>query len=61
MAGKTIVGAILMGTIAVEFAKRRVGITRRTGDLFAIPLAVGIAIGRLGCLLAGVADNSYAI
>ncbi len=61
MAGKTIVGAILIGTIAVEIAKRFVGIRRRTGDLFAIPLAVGIAIGRLGCLAAGVADNTYGL
>jgi phosphatidylglycerol:prolipoprotein diacylglycerol transferase len=61
MAGKTIVGAILMGTIAVEFAKRRAGITRRTGDLFAMPLAVGISIGRMGCLLAGLADNTYGL
>jgi len=31
----------------------------RTGDLFAIPLAIGIAIGRIGCFLAGLPDNTY--
>ena len=59
MSGKTIVGAILGGTIAVEWTKRWIGVTRRTGDLFAIPLAVGIAIGRVGCFLAGVHDETH--
>lgn len=61
MAGKTVVGAILGGTIAVEFTKLRAGITRRTGDLFAVPIAVGIAIGRIGCFLAGTQDNTYGV
>jgi phosphatidylglycerol---prolipoprotein diacylglyceryl transferase len=59
--GKTIVGALAGGTIAVELTKLRIGVTRRTGDLFAIPLAIGIAIGRIGCLLAGVADDTYGL
>ncbi len=57
--GKTIIGALLGGTLAVEFVKWRTGIRRRTGDLFALPLAVGIAIGRVGCLLAGNQDDTY--
>lgn len=57
--GKTIVGGLLGGTLAVEWVKRRLGITRRTGDLFAIPMAIGIAIGRIGCLFAGIADDTY--
>lgn len=57
--GKTIVGGLLGGWLAVEVAKRLSGIRSRTGDLFAIPLCVGIAIGRIGCFLAGVADNTY--
>lgn len=61
LSGKTIVGALLGGTIAVEFVKWRTGIRRRTGDLFAIPLAIGIAIGRIGCLLAGKQDDTYGI
>ena len=59
LGGKTVVGAILGGTLAVEWCKRRRGITRRTGDLFAVPLAVGIAIGRIGCFLAGAADDTH--
>jgi len=59
MGGKTIVGALLGGTLAVEWTKKRMGVRRRTGDLFAMPLAVGIAIGRLGCFFAGLRDHTY--
>ena len=61
LSGKTIVGAILGGTIAVEITKRYLGIQRRTGDLFAVPLAAGIAVGRVGCLLAGVQDETHGL
>jgi prolipoprotein diacylglyceryltransferase len=57
--GKTIVGGLLGGWLGVELAKRLSGIHRRTGDLFALPLCVGIAVGRIGCLLAGLADDTY--
>jgi prolipoprotein diacylglyceryltransferase len=57
--GKTIVGGLLGGWLGVEIVKRISRIHRRTGDLFALPLCVGIAIGRLGCLLAGLADDTY--
>lgn len=59
MGGKTIVGGLLGGWIGVELAKKLEGITRRTGDLFAIPLCIGIAVGRVGCLLAGLVDDTY--
>jgi phosphatidylglycerol:prolipoprotein diacylglycerol transferase len=59
LSGKTVVGALLGGTIAVEYAKRRTGMRQRTGDLFAVPLAVGIAIGRIGCFLAGAQDDTF--
>ncbi len=57
--GKTIVGGLLGGWIAVEIAKRLSGIRSRTGDLFAVPLCVGIAVGRIGCFVAGLADDTY--
>jgi phosphatidylglycerol:prolipoprotein diacylglycerol transferase len=57
--GKTIVGGLLGGWLGVEVMKRLSGIGRRTGDLFALPLCVGIAVGRVGCLLAGLADDTY--
>jgi len=59
MGGKTIVGALVFGLISVELMKRYIGLRQSTGDLYAIPLAVGIAIGRIGCFLTGLADNTY--
>ena len=57
--GKTIVGGLLGGWLAVELAKLALHIRARTGDLYAIPLALGIAIGRIGCFFAGLADDTY--
>ena len=57
--GKTIVGGLLGGWLGVEIVKRASGIRRRTGDLFALPLCVGIAVGRVGCFIAGLADDTY--
>lgn len=59
--GKTIVGGLIGGLIAVELAKRIVGEKRSTGDLFAVPIALGIAIGRVGCFLDGLPDHTYGI
>ena len=57
--GKTIVGGLLGGWIGVELMKRMRGIRVRTGDLFVVPLCIGIAIGRVGCFLAGLSDDTY--
>jgi len=57
--GKTIVGGLLGGWMAVELAKLVLRIRSRTGDLFAVPLCLGIAIGRIGCFVAGLADDTY--
>jgi phosphatidylglycerol---prolipoprotein diacylglyceryl transferase len=59
MGGKTIVGALVFGLITVELIKRYIGLRQSTGDLYAIPLALGIAIGRIGCFLTGLSDNTY--
>lgn len=59
LAGKSIVGAIAGGWLAVEGAKRLGGIESRTGDLLAIPLAAAIAIGRIGCFLTGAGDHTF--
>ncbi len=47
--GRTILGGVLGGWLAVELAKKYLGIRRSTGDLFALALAAGEAVGRLGC------------
>jgi phosphatidylglycerol:prolipoprotein diacylglycerol transferase len=58
LGGKTIVGGLIGGLIAVELVKLAMGIRRSTGDLYAPALAVAIAVGRIGCLLTGVADDT---
>lgn len=55
---KTIVGGIIGGIVGVEIVKKIIGQKESTGDLFALPLAIGIAIGRVGCFLTGVSDGT---
>jgi len=61
MGGKTIVGALICGLFAVELVKHHMGIKRRTGDLFAVPLSIGIAVGRVGCFLTGLDDHTAGV
>jgi phosphatidylglycerol---prolipoprotein diacylglyceryl transferase len=61
LGGKTIVGALLGGLFAVEAMKLALRIRRPTGDLFAAPLCLGIAIGRVGCFLTGLDDQTHGV
>jgi phosphatidylglycerol:prolipoprotein diacylglycerol transferase len=61
LGGKTVVGALIGGLAAVEWTKCRLKIIQRTGDLFALPLAIGIAIGRIGCFLTGLDDHTAGV
>lgn len=51
--GKTIEGGIVGGWLAVLWAKRALGVTRPTGDLFALAIPAGEALGRIGCFVGG--------
>jgi phosphatidylglycerol---prolipoprotein diacylglyceryl transferase len=57
--GKTIVGGLIGGLIAVEWTKKKLNYREPTGDLFAVPLCVGTAIGRIGCFFTGLEDDTY--
>jgi phosphatidylglycerol:prolipoprotein diacylglycerol transferase len=59
--GQSIVGGLLGGLIGVEIAKALTGQTRSTGDAMVLPIAVGLAIGRVGCFLAGLHDDTYGL
>lgn len=59
--GKTIVGALLGGWMGVEIAKRRLGLSHPSGDIYVFPLILGMCIGRIGCFLAGLEDQTYGI
>jgi prolipoprotein diacylglyceryltransferase len=61
LGGKSIVGGLLGGLAAVEWMKKRLAIVAPTGDLLAVPLILGIAIGRIGCFLTGLSDQTYGI
>ncbi len=56
---RSVEGALAGGIVAVELYKWLAGITLRTGARFALPLALGISIGRLGCYFAGLDDFTY--
>ncbi len=56
---KTIVGGFLGGLLGVELTKKRLGVTRSSGDLMVFPLLLGLGIGRLGCHLSGLTDGTF--
>lgn len=49
LGGKSLFGGLVIGWICAEVTKRRLGIRRSTGDLFALALPAGEAVGRIGC------------
>ena len=51
--GKTIMTGLVGGYFGVEAAKWALHISVKTGDSFAAPVAVAIAVGRLACFSAG--------
>lgn len=53
LTGRTIVGGLVGGTLGVLFIKKKLKIRGRYGNLLAAPIALGMAIGRMGCLLSG--------
>jgi phosphatidylglycerol---prolipoprotein diacylglyceryl transferase len=59
LAGKSVLGGFLGGTIAVELTKRAIGWRLPTGDAWVAPIAAGLVIGRLGCQFSGTWDLTY--
>lgn len=55
----SVAGALAGAILAVELWKWRHGVRQSTGGAFALPLATGIAVGRLGCFFAGLPDFTY--
>ncbi|WP_233783119.1 prolipoprotein diacylglyceryl transferase [Flavivirga eckloniae] len=56
---KTIMGGLFGGLLGVEIAKKRIGETQSSGDLFVFPIILGIFIGRIGCFLSGINEFTY--
>jgi prolipoprotein diacylglyceryltransferase len=61
LGGKSVLGGFIGGTWAVELAKWSAGWRRTTGDAWLPALPVGLMIGRIGCQLSGVWDQTYGI
>lgn len=57
----TIVGGLTFGLIGVEIAKKVVGHKESTGDLIVFPLILAIIIGRIGCFLTGIHEETYGL
>ena len=56
---KTIMGGLFGGLIGVETAKKIIHEKKSSGDLFTLPIIVGICIGRIGCFLTGINEFTY--
>src|SRR5271155_1112904 len=59
--GKTIVGGLLGGWMGIELAKKIMGVTISTGDVCVYPILLGMCIGRVGCFLTGLSDNTCGV
>jgi prolipoprotein diacylglyceryltransferase len=51
LSGKSIIGAVAGGYLAIAISKRALGYRRSTGDCYALALPAATAIGRIGCFL----------
>jgi len=49
--GKSLIGALAGGYLAITVAKRAFGYTRSTGDAYVLAIPIATAIGRIGCFL----------
>lgn len=56
---KTIMGGLFGGLLGVELAKKIIREKQSSGDLFTLPIILGIFIGRIGCFLSGTSEFTY--
>ncbi|WP_236691999.1 prolipoprotein diacylglyceryl transferase [Amantichitinum ursilacus] len=61
LGGQSIVGGLLGGLLGVEIAKGFSKDRRSTGDHFVYPILLGIMVGRIGCFMAGLNDDTYGL
>jgi prolipoprotein diacylglyceryltransferase len=58
---RSIEGGLFGAILSVEVYKRAAGLKERTGARYALPLAVGVALGRIGCFLSGLDDFTHGV
>jgi prolipoprotein diacylglyceryltransferase len=59
LGGKSVLGGFLGGTLGVELGKKLLGWPHSTGDAWVPALTIGLVIGRIGCQLSGLWDQTY--
>lgn len=59
--GRSIVGALAGAIVAIELFKRSRGIRGSTGLIFVPAFATSVTVGRWGCFLSGIEDNTHGI
>jgi prolipoprotein diacylglyceryltransferase len=57
----TIVGGLAFGLMGVEVAKKIVKHKESTGDLIVFPLMLAMIVGRIGCFLTGIYEETYGL
>lgn len=57
--GKTVLGGLFIGYLAVEATKMALGIKVNTGDAFAMPIAAALCVGRIGCYFGGCCFGNH--
>ena len=57
--GRSVVGALAGAILAIEVFKRWRGITGSTGLIFVPAFATSVVVGRWGCFLSGIEDNTH--
>lgn len=57
--GRSIVGSLAGAIVAIEIYKARKRITGSTGVIFVIGFATTVTIGRIGCFLSGLEDQTH--
>src|SRR5262249_9047194 len=57
----SVAGALAGAIVAGELCKLARGIKQSTGIVFVGPFAAGVAVGRWGCLFAGLPDQTFGV
>jgi phosphatidylglycerol---prolipoprotein diacylglyceryl transferase len=59
--GRSIAGALAGAITAIELFKAYRGVRQSTGLIFVPAFATSVVVGRIGCYLSGLPDNTYGI
>ncbi len=58
---RSVLGGLAGAIVAVEAWKRVRGLRASTGYIYALPLALMVAVGRIACAMSGLDDDTYGI